>query len=79
MSTPHFPDNTPNVVISNPKLRRGIRITLDTIGALLFIALAVDASTEAFNWLEITTPALAGWTAARVVFGFSVDDTNTPK
>ena len=77
MNTP--PMETPNVVISNPKLRRGIRIGLDTIGALLFITLAVDASTEAFNLLEWTVPVLAGWTAARTVFGFAVDDANTPK
>lgn len=79
MSNPNFPSETPNVHISNPRIRRAIRLTLDSIGGLLFIAMAVDASTEALNWLAVTVPALAGWTAARVVFGFSVDDSNTPK
>ena len=77
MSTP-LPTQTPNVVIENPAVRKYLRLGLDFIGAALFITLAVDASSEAFNLLEYTVPVLAGWTAARTIFGFAVDAPNTP-
>lgn len=70
--------NTPNVVIENPKARKIARTILDVIGAGLVITMAVDASTDAFNLLELTTPVLAGWGAARAVFGLTVDNPNTP-
>lgn len=70
---------TPNVVIENPKVRRIARTVLDAVGAVLVVTMAVDAATDAFNLLEITTPVLAGWSAARVVFGLTVDNPNTPK
>lgn len=73
-----YPGNTPNVVIHNPKARKIARIVLDVIGAGLVVSMAVDASTGAFDLLELTVPVLAGWTAARTVFGFTVDTPNTP-
>ena len=69
---------TPNVVIQNPTARKIARIVLDVIGAALVITMAVDASTPAFDLLAVTVPVLAGWTAARTVFGFAVDTPNTP-
>lgn len=69
---------TPNVNITNPKVRKIIRTVLDVIGAATFIAIAVDASTPAFDILPITTPIMAGYGAARSVFGFLVDNPNTP-
>ena len=69
---------TPNVIIENPKARKVARVVLDAIGAALVIVMAVDASTEAFNLLALTTPVLAGWGAARSVFGLTVDRANTP-
>lgn len=71
-------DITPNVVITNPKARIVARTVLDIIGAALVISMAVDAATEAFNLLAVTTPVLAGWGAARSVFGLTVDNPNTP-
>jgi len=68
----------PNVVITNPKVRKYARVVLDVIGAVLVIAMAVDASTPAFDLLAVTVPVLAGWTAARSVFGLAVDAPNTP-
>lgn len=73
------PANTPNVVITNPKARKIARTVLDIIGAALVISMAVDAATDAFNLLAITTPTLAGWGAARAVFGLTVDNPNTPQ
>lgn len=71
--------NTPNVVIESPSTRKALRTTLDVIGGLAFIAVAVDVSSPAFDIAAITGPVLAGYAAARVVFGFAVDNPNTPK
>lgn len=73
------PTDTPNVVIENPRIRKALRSVLDTIGGLVFIAAAVDTASPAFDIAGITYPALAGYAVARVVFGFAVDNTNTPK
>ncbi|WP_314429558.1 hypothetical protein [Microbacterium lacticum] len=75
MSTP---TETPNVVIENPKVRKIARTILDGIGATLVIVMAVDAATGAFDLVAVTTPVLAGWSAARAVFGLTVDNPNTP-
>ncbi len=73
------PSETPNVVITNPKVRLALRSVLDVIGGGAFIAQVVDASTPAFDISAWTVPILAGYAVARVVFGFAVDNTNTPK
>lgn len=74
-----LPQQTPNVIIKSPQARRVARRILDVVGAVLLITMAVDASTEAFDLLAVTVPVLAGWSAARSVFGLTVDDQNTPK
>lgn len=73
------PSATPNVIIENPAVRKGLRTVLDVIGGLTFIASAVDVASPAFDISGITGPALAGYAVARVVFGFVVDSPNTPK
>lgn len=73
------PSQTPNVVISNPKVRTAIRTVLDVIGGLTFIGGAVDLASADLDFSSWTVPVLAGYTAARVVFGFAVDNPNTPK
>lgn len=70
--------DTPNVVISNPTIRKALRIVIDSIGGLAFIAGAVDLASPAIELSAITIPVMAGYTAARVVFGFAVDTPNTP-
>lgn len=79
MSDPVAPQQTPNVVIEDPRIRRALRTILDVIGGLTFIASAIDVASPAFDISGVTTPALAGYAVARVVFGFAVDNTNTPK
>lgn len=74
-----LPTETPNVNIKNPKVRERVRIVLDSIGGVAFIATAVDVASEAIEISAWTIPALAGYAAARVVFGFAVDNPNTPK
>jgi len=78
LDTP-VPTYTPNVNIENPAVRKGIRTILDTIGGLAFIAQVVDLASPSFDIGAITIPVLVGYSAARVVFGFAVDNPNTPK
>lgn len=70
--------DTPNVIIRNPDTRRVVRTIIDVIGAAVFVAIAVDAATEAFSISEVTGPIMAGYAAVRSIFGFTVDNTNTP-
>lgn len=70
---------TPNIVIPNPRIRLAVRTTIDTIGGLTAIAGAVDLASENMDITAWTIPIMAGYAAARSVFGFLVDNTNTPK
>jgi hypothetical protein len=78
MSTPQ-PTQTPNVVIEDPRVRKAIRTVVDAIGGITFIAGAVDLASADLDFASVTIPVMAAYTAARVVFGFAVDNTNTPK
>lgn len=78
MSTDYPASPTPNVNIKNPKTRETIRTILDSFGGLAFIATAVDVAAPGIDLALWTVPALAGYAAARVVFGFAVDNPNTP-
>ena len=78
MSTPMTSSPTPNVVIKNPQKREAIRTVLDSFGGLAFIATAVDTAAPGIDIHMWTIPALAGYAAARAVFGFAIDNPNTP-
>jgi len=76
MSTPASP--TPNVVIENPTVRKSIRTVVDIIGATIFVVGAVDGASAAFDLSSVLIPAGAAYIALRSVFGFAVDNPNTP-
>ena len=79
MSTPNpFPDHTPNVGIENPKVRKAIRTTVDVVGATIFVVGAVDTASAGFDLAWLLVPAGAGYLAVRSVFGFTIDNRNTP-
>lgn len=78
MTTSHTPSATPNVVIENPKTRKAIRTVVDVIGAVAFVAVAVDVVSPEIDLVAWTTPITAGYLAVRSVFGFVVDNSNTP-
>lgn len=78
-TNPSLPTQTPNVVIENPSIRKGIRTVVDVLGAAVFVIGAVDAASGAFDLSEILVPAGAAYIAIRTVFGFAVDNTNTPR
>jgi hypothetical protein len=72
------PTETPNIVIENPKARKIVRSIVDSIGALIVVVGGVDLASPDFDVANITVPALAGYTIIRTIFGFSVDNPNTP-
>lgn len=74
----NFPTDTPNVGIENPKVRKTIRTTVDVIGAAIFVVGSIDAAAAGFDLAWLLVPAGAGYIAVRSVFGFSVDNRNTP-
>lgn len=73
-----FPDHTPNVGIENPAVRKGIRTTIDIYGAAIFVVGAVDAAAAGFDLAWLLVPAGAAYIALRAVFGFTIDNRNTP-
>ncbi len=76
MSTP---TDTPNVVISNPTVRKGINIALWSAGVILGTVIVVDGSTPAFELSQITGPISAGLLYLGSAFGFAVTLPNIPK
>jgi hypothetical protein len=78
MANPNFPSETPNVTIENPKVRKGIRTVVDVYGAAIFVVGAVDAASAGFDLAWLLVPAGAAYIAIRAVFGFAVDNRNTP-
>ena len=76
---PQFPTETPNVTIEDPKVRRIVRSVVDGIGAAIFVVGAVDAASAGFDLAWLLVPAGAGYIAVRSVFGFAIDNRNTPK
>lgn len=79
MSNTPAATQTPNVVIENPAVRKGVRTVIDAVGAVAFVAQVADVASPAFDISAYTIPVLAAYAAARVVFGFVVDNPNTPK
>lgn len=73
-----LPTQTPNVIIENPRVRKVTRTVIDVIGAAAFVAATVDLSSAQIDISAFTVPILAGYGAARSVFGFVVDNPNTP-
>lgn len=70
---------TPNVVISNPNIRKGINIAVSAIGITLGTVISVDLASNNFDLSDITNPILAGYLYLAGVFGVAVTLPNIPK
>ena len=68
----------PNVVITNPRVRKIARTILDVVTLGVAVVVAADLASPAFDALAITTPALAVLGVLRPAFGLGVDNPNTP-
>lgn len=79
MSTTPAPSATPNVVVSNPSVRKVANIALGVIGLAVGTAVVVDASSPAFDITAWTTPITAGYAYLASAFGLVVTVPNIPK
>lgn len=73
------PSETPNVVIENPALRKGINIAISAAGLVLGTAIVVDLATPAFDISAWTDPITAGLLYVGAFFGVAVTVPNIPK
>lgn len=72
-------DNTPNVVVQNPKVRLVANIVLGSALVLIPAAIVLDVNAPAFDWSFWTTPAMAVTGFLAGVFGLSVTTPNVPR
>ena len=72
------PNETPNVVVSNPNVRKAAGIILGVVGVLFGTAVVVDGATGAFDLTEVTTPVTAGYLYLSSLFGLAVTAPNIP-
>lgn len=73
------PANTPNVVISNPKVRQITNVVLGVAGTILTLAVIVDLAIPEIDYSFITTPATQIVLGVAALFGLAVTTPNVPK
>lgn len=69
---------TPNLVVSNPTVRRYANVVLSVVGIILGTVVVVDGATDAFDLSAFTVPALAGYAYLSATFGLAVTTPNIP-
>lgn len=74
-----MPVETPNVVIENPKIRRGVNVFLGVAGVIVTIAWIVDMSIEQIDISNLVSPATQILVGISALFGLSVTVPNVPK
>lgn len=79
MSNTTPPALTPNVVVSNPTVRRVAQVTIGTADIALGAALVLDGASAAVDWSTWTGPAAAVLIFLSGVFGLAVVTPNIPK
>ena len=75
----HLPNETPNVVVANPTVRRYANIFLGAVGIILGAVVVADASSPLFELGQYTGPAFAVYGFLAGVFGLAVTVPNVPK
>lgn len=71
-------DQTPNVVVQNPSVRKAANVVLGVAGLVLGTAIVVDGSTNAFDVTSITGPITAAYLYLGSAFGLAVTVPNIP-
>jgi len=79
LNQPIAVDNTPNVVVQNPKVRLVANIVLGSALVLIPAAIVLDVNAPEFDWSFWTTPAMAVTSFLAGVFGLSVTAPNVPR
>lgn len=72
------PATTPNVVVSNPNIRRAANVVLGVVGLLVGTAVVVDGASTAFDISAFTVPIVAGYAYLASAFGLVVTLPNIP-
>lgn len=72
------PTDTPNVVVSNPRVRKVANIVLGTAGLVLGTAIVVDGASAGFDITAYTGPILAGYVYLASAFQIAVTVPNIP-
>lgn len=79
MSHASEPTDTPNVVIENPSIRKGLNVAVSTALVLVGTASVVDAASPAFDISAFTVPAMVGLTYIAAAFNLVVTLPNVPR
>lgn len=79
MSTPVTPSETPNVIITNPTIRKVVGNVLGAATTLLAIATVVDGAIAELDYANITGPAAVIIAGILGVFQLTITSANIPK
>lgn len=80
MSDPNsHPSETPNVVVSNPHVRKVATAVIATSAIVVGAAVTLDLASPEIDWSVFTTPASALTLFLAGIFGVSVTVPNVPK
>lgn len=74
----NIPSETPNVVVSNPHVRKIVGIALGVTSLVLPIAQIIDSSAENLDWSQFLNPATAIALFLAGAFQLGVTTPNVP-
>lgn len=69
---------TPNVVVTNPKVRKMAQMVLSVVGLVLSSVMVLDSSIPGADWSAYTTPAFALYGFLAATFGLAIITPNIP-
>ena len=70
---------TPNVVVSNPIVRKTMGVVISSAAVIVPAAIVLDVNTPLVDWSAWTTPAMAVTSFLAGVFGLVVTTPNVPR
>lgn len=72
------PTQTPNVVVSNPQVRKVANVVLGVAGLVLGSVVAYDLAAQNVDFSEVTGPLIAVYGFVAGAFGLAVTTPNIP-
>lgn len=69
---------TPNVVVTNPKVRKMAQMVLSVVGIVLSSLLVLDGNIPAVDWSPWLSPSFALYGFLAATFGLAVVSPNIP-
>lgn len=77
--TNHEPSQTPNVVVSDPRVRKVANIVLGAAGLVLGSLVVFDGASADLDFSSVLAPAFAVYSFLAGAFGLIVTTPNVPK